>query len=165
MKYAYFMFGLPLIIFILAYADTKKHISMIQYIMMVFTIVLAIVLFFYIRDRIRISRSLKKIENIREYENGGIVDHSWIIEDRALCCSKQEIHEVFFKTLESVEMDTDTLVLHLKSGEQSIDMSVTDKEEAERFCAFIKRKYPVVSFRNIKPKGKGTLHDLGAGTL
>lgn len=134
---------------------------MIQYIMTGFAAALLIVMLFYFRDRITVARSMKKIDDIKAYEYAGIVDRSRILSDRALCCNKLQIHEVFLNTLKTVTMDTDILVLHLKTEEQCIDMSVRDKEEAERFCAFIKRKYPDVSFENIQPKGKGTLHDLG----
>lgn len=160
MKYACFMFGLPMIIFILAYVDVKKHISSIQYIMAGFTLALVIVMYFYFKDRIKVLKALKEIKDIEEYERGGIIDHSRILQDRILCFNKLEIHEVSFNTLKSVEMDSDQLVLHLKSEEQITDMSVRDKEEAERLCAFIQREYPDVSFENIQPKGKGTLKDL-----
>ena len=42
-------------------------------------------------------------------------------------------------------------------------MQAIDKDEAERFAAFVKRKNPNVILTNVTPKGNGTLRELGAG--
>lgn len=165
MKYVYFMFGIPLLIFTVAFIETRKKLVVFKYMMMVLAALLAVVLFFYYRDKLNISKQLKNIKDIYEYERGGVVDRSWILEDRILCCKDLDIHEVITKDIKEVHVENDKkgkVLLHLKT-DQEIDMTALSKEEAERLVAYIKRKNPNAILNGIEPKGKGTLQELGAG--
>ncbi len=165
MKYVYFMFGIPLLIFTVAFIETRKKLVVFKYMMMVLAALLAVVLFFYYKDKLKISKQLKDIKDIYEYERGGVVDRSWILEDRILCCKDLDIHEVITKDIKEVHVENDKkgkVLLHLKT-DQEVDMTALSKEEAERFAAYIKRKNPNVILNGIEPKGKGTLQELGAG--
>lgn len=165
MKYVYFMFGIPLLIFTVAFIETRKKLVVFKYMMMVLAALLAVVLFFYYRDKLKISKQLKNIKNIYEYERGGVVDRSWVLENRILCCKDLEIYELITTDIKEVYVESDKkgkVLLHLKT-EQEIDMTALSKEEAERFVAYIKRKNPNVILHEIEPKGKGTLQELGAG--
>ena len=165
MKYVYFMFGIPLLIFTVAFIETRKKLVVFKYMMMVLAALLTVVLFFYYRDKLKISKQLKNIKNIYEYERGGVVDRSWVLENRILCCKDLEIHELITTDIKEVYVESDKkgkVLLHLKT-EQEIDMTALSKEEAERFVAYIKRKNPNVILHGIEPKGKGTLQELGAG--
>lgn len=164
MKYVYFMFGIPLLIFTVAFIETRKKLVVFKYMMMVLAALLAVVLFFYYRDKLKISKQLKNIDDIQEYERGGVVDRSWILENRILCCKDLEIHEVISKDVKEVQVEENKKTLiHLKTNENEVVMSALSKEEAQRFVAYIKRKNPNVILNGIEPKGKGTLQELGAG--
>ncbi len=164
MKYVYFMFGIPLLIFTVAFIETRKKLVVFKYMMMVLAALLAVVLFFYYRDKLKISKQLKNIDDIQAYERGGVVDRSWILENRILCCKDLEIHEVISKDVKEVRIqENKKTLIHLKTNENEVVMSALSKEEAQRFVAYIKRKNPNVILNGIEPKGKGTLQELGAG--
>ncbi len=166
MKYVYFMFGIPLLIFTVAFIETRKKLVVFKYMMMVLAALLAVVLFFYYRDKLKISKQLKGIKDIYEYERGGVVDRSWVLEDRILCCKDLDIHEVISKDINEVYVENDKkgkTCIHLKINEKEINMTALSKGETERFVAYIKRKNPNVILQGIEPKGKGTLQELGAG--
>jgi len=55
------------------------------------------------------------------------------------------------------------LILHIINNEGVYDAQVIDRNEAERFAAFMQRKNPGIILKNIEPKGNGTLKELGAG--
>lgn len=166
MKYVYFMFGLPLLIFVLAFIETRKKAPILRQGMIVLAIVLAIVMFFYYRDKLKVLKQLKTITNLEEYEKGGVVDQSWILEDRILCCHNFNIQEVSSTSINKVVRSTDQnrkVVLLLYTNEKEVEMSALDQEEASRFVSFVKRKNPSVVLEGIEPKGSGTLQELGAG--
>ncbi len=164
MKYAFFMFGLPVLVFVLAFLETKMKFSGFHYLMMVLAILLFIVLFFYYKDKMKVSKQLKKVSNLVEYSYGGVVDRSWILENRMLCCKDLEIHEVLPEKVSAVKEETikNKVILHLYVDEKIVDMSALSEEEAQRFCAFLKRKNPDIALHGIEIKGKGTLQELGA---
>lgn len=166
LKFAFPMFGIPLIIFLLAFIQTTKRISSFRYIMMVLAILLAIILFFYYRDKFRVSKQLKKVDNLAEYANGGVVDCSWVLEDRILCCLGLEIHEVKPSEIKEVNFNLNNKgkgILHLNTVNGNVDMSTLSQEEAQRFCGYLKRKNQNIVLNQIQPKGNGTLQELGAG--
>ncbi len=166
MKYVYFMFGIPLLIFTVAFIETRKKLVVFKYMMMVLAALLAVVLFFYYKDKLKVSKQLKDIQNIQEYERGGVVDRSWVLENRILCCKDLEIQEVVSKDIQEVNIDSDKkgkTCIHLKLHDKQVNMTALSKEEAERFIAYIQRKNPSVILNGIEPKGKGTLQELGAG--
>lgn len=166
MKYVYFMFSLPLVIFILAFIETKKKLGWIRYGMIVFAILLAIVMFFYYRDKLNVSKQLKSINNLSEYEKGGVVDRTWILEDRMLCCDGFTIVEVKTNSINKVTRLDDEkgkVVLELNTNGNTVKMTALDLSEAERVVAFLKRKNYNLETQNIEAKGNGTLQELGAG--
>lgn len=166
MKYVYFMFGIPLLIFTVAFIETRKKLEVFRYIMMFLAALLGIVLFFYYKDKMKVSKQLKNVKDINEYERGGVVDRSWILEDRVLCCRDLEIKEVVSNTVDEVDVEMDTkgkTVIHLHCKNAVVDMTALSQEEAERFVAYLKRKNPNVILNGVQPKGNGTLQELGAG--
>lgn len=54
------------------------------------------------------------------------------------------------------------MILELTGKQGTFKVMTIDRDEAERFAAFIKRKNPACVL-NIEPKGNGTLQELGAG--
>ena len=164
MKYAAFMFGLPMLVFVLAFLETKIKLRGSRYMMMVLAIGIGIVLIFYYKDKRNVSKQLKKVSNLVEYGYGGVVDRSWILENRMLCCKGLEIHEVLPEKVSEVveEASKGKVILHLHVGDEIIDMSALSHEEVQRLCAFLKRKNPSIALNGIEIKGKGTLQELGA---
>lgn len=166
LRYVYFMIGLPMVIFVLAFMLTKKRTAGLFYAMGIFAVILAVVMFFYYKNKLHMHKVLKGINNIEEYGSGGMVDRSYILEDRMLTCMSLDVRESRTDDIHSLSMEEGkhgNVILHYEDSNGSHDMSALSKEEAERFAAFLKRKNPDMILHNIVPKGNGTLKELGAG--
>ena len=70
--------------------------------MFIFIILLACVLAFYYKDKLHVLKQLKQVKDLVEYEKGGVVDRSWILEDRMLCAKGLNIREVKSSTVSKV---------------------------------------------------------------
>lgn len=164
LKYVYFMFGIPLVIFGIAFMETKTHNPSLKIGMGICAVLLAVVLVFYYRDKFRIGKKIKSVDNVNEYLKGGMVDRTYILEERMLACSDLNLEEV--KTTGVLKLEQTEKkgkpYLKLTYSDNEVMMSAISEEEAERFAAFIQRKNPTVQLINIETKGTGTLKELGA---
>lgn len=166
LRYVYLMFGLPMIIFVLAFIQAKRRNPALYALMVVCAVLLGVVLIFYYKNKYRIWRTLKKVNNLEDYASGGMVDRSYILEDRMLACAGLNVQERRTDDIQSLEYREGkhgSVLLHIESAEGSYDMSAISKSEAQRFAAFLQRKNPEIRLMNIDPSGKGTLQELGAG--
>ena len=166
LRYVYFMFGLPMVIFVLAFMMTKRKNPALYVLMGICAVLLGIVLIFYYKNKYRIWHTLKKVNNLEEYATGGMVDRSYILEDRMLACAGLNVQEHRTDGIQSLEMKEGkhgSVLLNVHSSEGDYDMSASSVKEAQRFAAFLQRKNPDIHLINIEPAGKGTLHELGAG--
>lgn len=152
-------------IFIVAWFDNRNTTAKLKPVMIVLAIILFAVMFFYYKNKLGISSALRKVKNIGEYENGGMLERSFVLEDRMLAGVGLRVKEL--KTTGVKQMDLEEkgrkLILHITNEEGTYDAQVIDKDEAERFAAFMKRKNPGIILNNVKTKGNGTLRELGAG--
>lgn len=166
MKFAVPMTSLAFLIFVEAFLMTMgKAVSKLYLAMIITAAVLAVVMFFYYRNKIKINLQLKKVNDLQAYENGGMIDRTYLLEDRMLVCYGMHIEEVRTKDLVGAVLEEKAhgkYVLHLKDQNHFIDMSLLDKEEGQRTAAYLKRVNPSVTLTNIEPKGQGTLQELGA---
>lgn len=165
LKYVYFMFGIPLVIFGIAFMETKTRNPSLKIGMGICAVVLAIVLVFYYRDKFRIGKKIKSVDNINEYLKGGMVDRTYILEERMLACADLNVEEVKttgIQKLEKTENKKGKPYLKLTYSDKVVMMSAISEDEALRFAAFIQRKNPTVQLVNIETKGTGTLKELGA---
>ena len=165
LKYVYFMFGIPLVVFVIAFLETKVHNPMLKVGMGICAVILAVVLFFYYRDKLRISKILKSVNNVSEYLKGGMVDRTYILEERMLACADLNLKEVKttgIQKLEKVDERKGKPYLQLSYENEKVTVSAISNEEAQRFAAFIQRKNASVQLVNIETKGSGTLKERGA---
>lgn len=166
-----FLFAIPMttlafLIFIEGFFMTMgKAVDKLYILMIISAVALAIVMFFYYSNKIKVSRQLKKIKDLSAYEKGGMLDRTYILEDRMLVCAGLHIEEVYPKDLVGAVLEEKAhgkYVMHLKDATHFIDMSLVDKEQGQRAAAFLKRVNPSIALTNVEPKGTGTLKELGA---
>ena len=156
---------LALIIFAIAWMENKTHETKYRIIMAVLALILLVIMFFYYRYKFRISSVIRKAENVDEYEKGGMLERSFILEDRMLAGCGFNVSEQKTTGIRKMSLEEKgrKIILHLTNSEGTFDMQAIDKGEAERFAAFMKRKNPDIILNNVTPKGNGTLKELGAG--
>ena len=165
LKYAYAMFGIPLVIFTIAFIETKSHNPVFKIFMGICADILAAVMVFYYRDKLRISRTIKAVKDVNTYLSGGMVDRTYILEDRMLACADLDLKEMStagVKILEMVQEKHGKPYMKLTYESDVCTVSAISMEEAQRFAAFIQRKNPDIRISGIEPKGNGTLKELGA---
>ena len=165
LKYAYAMFGIPLVIFTIAFIETKSHNPVFKIFMCICAVILAAVMVFYYRDKLRISRTIKAVKDVNTYLSGGMVDRTYILEDRMLACADLDLKEMStagVKILEMVQEKHGKPYMKLTYESDVCTVSAISMEEAQRFAAFIQRKNPDIRISGIEPKGNGTLKELGA---
>lgn len=152
-------------IFIVAWFDNKNTTAKLKPVMIVLAVILFAVMFFYYRSKFRISSALRKVENVEEYEKGGMLERSFVLEDRMLAGSGLSVKELKTTGVKEMELEEKgrKLILHITNDEGTYDAQVIDRDEAGRFAAFMKRKNPGIILKNVDPKGNGTLRELGAG--
>ncbi len=152
-------------VFLVAFAmNSSKGKPWMRIVLIILGIVLAVLMFFYYKNKISTSLALKKIRNIDEYLQGGAVDTSFILEERMLAGKGFQVSEKKTEGITSMnvyEKGRKTIVA-LDGSEGPFEITAMGKEEAQRLCAFLKRKNPDMT-SNIEPKGNGTLEELGAG--
>ena len=164
LKYSIALTSLAMIIFILAFFQTTTKSETLKIVMFVVAVILAIVMFFYYKTKLGISREIKKIEKVDEYYDGGMVDQSYILEDRMLVCHQLKIKEHPTSPIQHIKL------IEGKYGKVSLEIQAeetytipcSDLDQAQRLTAFLKRKNENVSLEGITPKGNGTLKELGA---
>jgi len=166
LKYSMPMTILAFMIFLEAFVRTKnKENITILVILIITTLLLVLVMFFYYRNKFLISKSLKKVKNIDEYISGGMVNNSYVLDERIITSYKNKIDECYIKDISEYKVTEE------KYGNYKIDLicdknvyniGVKDKDDARRLAAFIIKHNNKVTLTNITPLGDGTLHDLGA---
>ncbi len=150
-------------IFIIAFFRTKSDKPFLTYTMAAVAAVLAVTMFFYYKAKFGISRSLRKVKNIEEYERAGMLDRSFILEERMLLGYGLTVREEKTTGITEcmIEEKGRKAIIHLTGENGAFDANAIDVAEAQRFAAFLKRKNPEIKL-NMEPLGSGSLKELGA---
>jgi hypothetical protein len=166
MKFAIPMTSLAFLIFVEAFLMTMgKAVSKLYIALIITAVILAVIMVFYYYNKIKVNTQLKKVNDLKAYEDGGMIDRTYILEDRMLVCCGIKIEEVKTKDVVGAVLEEKAhgkYVMHLKDASHFIDMSLLDKEDGQKVAAYLKRVNPSVSLTNVEPKGQGTLKELGA---
>lgn len=163
MRYSIPMTMNVFVIFALAFAYVQRSVFWVRPVMGAMTVLLAVQMFFYYRNKFRIAGVLRRIDRLEEFEHAGMLDRSFILEDRMIAGCGFTISEQPTTGITSCEPEERgrKTILHLNGSKGPFDVSVIDYGEAQRFVGFLLRKNPGMK-TGIKPKGGGTLKDLGA---
>lgn len=154
-----------MVVFAIAFIYTKNHDIKSKILLGCAAGLLAIIMFFYYRNKVRISKGLKHIANVEEYEQGGMVKSTYILEDRMLVFYKFQITEhktIGITSLTYEEGKHGKGMLKIDSEEGKYQFESDSIDQAKHFASFLKRKNANIKFNNIHPEGNGTLKELGA---
>lgn len=163
--YSFGLMGASMLVFAMAFVYTNKHTMHSKILLGIAAAILAVIMFFYYRNKIRIAKALKKISHLPEYEDGGMVCHSYILADRMLVCYQFKIQEYKTTGITSIryqEGKHGKALLVLNGAEGTIRLESDSRDQARHFAAFIEKQNPGVEMIDIKPLGEGTLKELGA---
>lgn len=153
------------LVFAFAFIRTEKNPSWALPAMAVSTAALAVCMFFYYRNKLRIAGVFRSIKHPEEYEKGGVVDRTWILEDRMIACLGLQIKErktTGITKLVLEEKNHGNCLLHITDTEDTYTISAKGIDESSRFAAFLLRKNPDMVLENVVPRGDGSLKELGA---
>ena len=119
----------------------------------------------YYTKKFKISRALKSIHNIEEYEKGGVIDRSWILNDRMIACIGLDVHEESTMDIQVMKVEEGAhgkLTIYLTNKEKPSHLAAEIKAKREDLQDTYKRETQISKLENIQPEGNGTLQDLGA---
>ena len=155
---------LAFIVFAIAFINNRKPEWNMIPALAVAAVVLAVVMFFYYKNKLGISKTLHHVENIQEYEKGGMLDRSFVLEDRILAGIGLKVSEHSTLNLQSASATEKgrKVILHIEGKDDSFDVQTIDRAEAERFAAYLRKNNPQIVLNGIEPKGNGTLKELSA---
>ena len=95
MKFAIPMTSLAFLIFVEAFLMTMgKAVSKLYIALIITAVILAVIMVFYYYNKIKVNTQLKKVNDLKAYEDGGMIDRTYILEDRMLVCCGIKIEEV-----------------------------------------------------------------------
>ena len=154
-------FAVFLVAFMMNSAKAKPW---MRTVLIILAVLLAVLMFFYYKNKIGVILALKKVSDPDAYLDGGAVDSSFILEDRMLAGYGLQVSEKKTEGITSLQVSdkgTKTRII-MNGSEGEFMITALSREEAQRFAACIQRKNPDVVM-NIEPKGNGTLKELGAG--
>ena len=154
-------------VFLIAFANNMSTGRDLRWLIGCAAAVLAVVMFFYYKNKLGIKKALKDVEDIDEYEKAGMLERSFVLEDRMLAGIGLKVSEHSTKNLTSAEAKDKgrKVIIHIEGKDDSFDVQAIDRDEAERFAAYLKKNNPDIELINLTPKGNGTLKELGAEDL
>ena len=124
-------------------------------------VVLAVVTFFYYKNKLLISKQLKDIQQLEDYRKAGMVDKSWILENRCLAYHQGIIKEIYYKDIHHFSAKEGnrgrwTFILN-----DSIQMSCQNPSEGRRLLAILLKENPSIEYEGLHPEGSGLISSLG----
>ncbi len=164
LKYSFPLMASAIVVIALAMKYTNDRSHTIRLALIFCTCILAGVMFFYYRDKYMMNQKMKKIPNIDEFEYGGMVGRSYILEDRMIACYKTDPKVVPTDNIVSVTAEDarrEQVIFTVDTAEGTYKMSADSRDQAEHFAAFLKRKNPAVVLNGVVPAGNGTLKEIG----
>lgn len=160
LRYSWILTLAAVITLVLAFLHTNRQEEIYRTLLMIWIIPLAAFLIFYYYQKLSLNKALNQIKNIQEYEKGGMVKNTCVLEDRMLVGNGTTVKE--YPTDQILELRGVDKGVEVKREEETFLIETLDAEEARRLVAFLKRKNPKATIVDIEPKGDGSLTSLGA---
>lgn len=165
MKYSFPMTLLSFVIFVFAYLWIERSLPQYRIVVMILGIILGILLAYYYYQKISVSRQLKKVKDVKEFDQAVMIGHIFLLEDRCLCFQGSKIHVSDYQDLKSLTLDDESkmkISLAFDDG-SSYSSSLASMKQAQRFGAFLKRKNESVQVVNLTVQGDGELKHVETG--
>lgn len=163
LKYSFLLMALAMAIFALSFITITGKAELKIYVIII-AVILALVLGRYYYLKLRISRQIKTIKNISEYENASIeFENSFFLDDRMLTYGKKGIIESDYRNISRLK-DTGkkhgTTVLSMQIDDEHISLRTVTALQAQCLAAFLQKKNPSIILEGIEPSGPGTFQSI-----
>jgi len=166
LKYSFPMTAMALIVFAFAWASTNREESWLKTGMTIAFVIELVIMIFYYKGKFSISKQLKAVNNLDEFEKGGMVRDSYLLDDRMLVYDQGKIEEhpsTGFTKASTKENKYGRYPFTLtKEDGTSISLETDSKEQAQHFAAYLKKHNPAIELEGIIPAGTGSLKEFGA---
>lgn len=165
MKYSLPMTSLALLIFIFSYLTIDKEMPQYKTVVVIVAIALTAVMISYYTKRFKVSRKLKQVKDIKEYDKAVMIGTSFMLEDRMLAYNSKLVRESNYQDITNLELidEKGLYVIYTFSDQQELKLRVASKNQASRLAAFLLRKNPSVKLKNLQPMGEGALEHVESG--
>ena len=163
MKYVFILPGLALGVFVFAFLYTSSGNQMMRTIGMCFGAVLAIVMILYYREKISLSLQLKKVTDLKAFDQAVMIGMAFFLEDRMLAYSKGKVFDLTYPDITRVtfeEAGNGKMYLNLETEKGVLPVEMALKDQAARVAQFLKTKNGEIETEGIVPSGDGTLRSI-----
>ena len=162
-RYVFVLPGLALMVFIAAFFYTSTGNMTMRYIGLFFGAVLAVVMFFYYKEKFSVNRQLKQVKNLKEFDSAVNIGKSFFLEDRMLGYKRNTIYELKYSDITKIKywgFESGKMFLDLSGPFGLLPVEMATHDQAERVTMFLKTKNPEIVITGVSPDGDGTLHSI-----
>jgi hypothetical protein len=163
MKYVFFLPGLALAVFACAFLYISTGNMIPRYIGICFGLILAVMMFFYYREKVTAGLALRRVSNLDDFSDAVMIGQAFFLEDRMLGYGNRQVFDLTYDRIRSVTYETDQrgrMFLNLETDQGVLPVEMALKDQAKRVAMFLKTKNPGTEIRNIEASGEGTLHSI-----
>ena len=163
MKYVFVLPGIALAVFACAFMYVSTGNAAARYIGIAFGAVLAVVMFFYYREKITVNLQLRKVKDLDDFSDAVMIGQAFFLENRMLGYGNHRIFVLENGDITSVACRTDNrgrMFLDLTSSQGVLPVEMALKDQARRVAAFLKQRNPKAEVTGIEAAGDGTLHSI-----
>ncbi len=160
------MTTLSFVVFALSYVVVDKGKTELKPVVLVFAILLAIVLGLYYSKKFPINRYLRKVKDLKEYDQAVMLGTTFVLENRMLVYYKYKLKETYFEDLIGLKIDdANPCILHLEFANEEFDFAThcASENQVARFVKFLKQRNESLDIKGLKVLGDGSLKHLESG--
>ena len=168
LKYSFLLMALAMAIFALSFITITGRANLRIYVIIT-AVMLALILCRYYYLKLRISKQIKKIQNISEYENSSIeFENTFFLEERMLTYGKKGIIESDYHNvikLQDKGKKNGTAVLSMQVDDETVNIRTVTALQAQFLAAFLQKKNPRIILEGIEPSGSGTFQSISTRSV
>ncbi len=162
-KYVFALPGLALGVFVFAFLYTMSGNGTMRYIGIAIGLVLFAVMVVYYREKFLVSRQLKKVKDLGDFEKAVMIGTAFFLEERMLGYKTGNVFDLKYEDIQTVtfeETNRGKLFLNLETSQGTLPVEMALKDQAARVAQFLLKKNPSLTVNGIAPSGPGTLHSI-----
>ena len=163
MKYVFVLPFLALGVFVIAFLYTSSGNPVMRYIGIGFGLVLFAVMAVYYKEKFSVSRQLKQVPNVQEFEDAVMIGQAFFLDQRMLGYAKGTLYDLSYPDIQKIEYNVTPKgkqYLNLTCAKGILPVEMALKDQAARVAQFLKTKNPDAEVIGIDPSGPGTLHSI-----
>ena len=163
LKYNFFLLGFTTALFAAAMLYANSRSQSAKGFLIFFTVLLVIAMVLFYTERIRMGLQLRKVNNIKEFDDGMTYGYVVFAAMRLLAYQKRRVLEIPYSriaTLTKQDGKHGRIELLLETPDAKVRVPLFTPEDAQLLANFLCTQNPGIATVNIQPTGSALLKDL-----